>query len=218
MPARFVEARTVNLTYNCPPIGYFAVAQDGTRPVQWDHCREQFLGKMSAGMGGFFFCHHEGRGFDLASFVSKFEDVCGMNSLQKPQSNFSKTDKPNIIWIEPSLFWMDCLLKKSLLTLVCRCALNYDSSKDNFDHCLFGELPESKYVRETKNAVLRFLFGYTRFRGELPHGAMSSGSTLIRHGWHAEFAHADLRTVKSKLVMPDGGDITNGFGFDFIWN
>lgn len=218
MSARFGETKPINLMYNCPPIGYFALDQDGGRPITWDHCREQFLGKMSSCIPGFFFCHQEGRTTDVASFIAKFEEVVGMFSIDKPQSSFCKTEKPNIVWIEPSNFWMDCLMKKSLLTLVCRCSLNYDLSKDNFDQCLFGDYLECKLMRETRSAVLRFMFGFTRFKGELPHGAMSSGSTLIRHGWHSEFANSDLRAVKNKLVLPAEADILNGFGFDFIWN
>lgn len=218
MAARFGETKPISLTYNCPPIGYFALEQDGGRPVTWDHCREQFLGKMSSNMPGFYFCHQENRSGDIAGFISKFEDVTGMFSVEKPQSSFCRTDRPNIIWIQPCQFWLGCLIKKSLFTLVCRCSLNYDLSRDNFDQCLFGEHPECKLVRETKMAVLRFMFGFTRFRGELPPCAISSGSTLIRHGWHSEFANCGAREVKNKLVLPVGADILNGFGFDFIWN
>ncbi len=218
MAAKFFDVKIINLTYSCPPIGYFALDQDANKPITWDHCREQFLGKMSSIMGGFFFSHHDYRSEHVANFIFKFEEIIALNGNNIQHSTFNKTNKPNIVWINPSSFWLDCILKRSLLTLLFRCGLNYDIQKSNFEDCLFGEYAECKFVKETKNAIIRFMFGFTKYQGFLPHVSSGGTSTLIRHGWHSEFQDADISVIKNKLVSPDNSQIKNNFGFNFLWN
>lgn len=218
MQIKFLPNKTLNLTYNCPPIGYFACFHEATKPIIWDHCREQFLGKMSTNMIGFYFSHHDQKADHVACFINKFEKVLKMSCDNFIYSNYRKTEKENIIWIEPSLFWLDCLFKRSLLTLLLRCSLNFDIIKNNFDDCLFGQFPECKLAKDTKNALIRFMFGFTTYKGMLPHFCANANSTLIRHGWHSEFANADVSTVKNKLVLSQSSNIKSNFGFNFLWN
>lgn len=218
MQIKFLPNKTLNLTYNCPPIGYFACDHDSSKPIIWDHCREQFLGKMSANMIGFYFSHHEQKSDHVAFFINKFEKILKLSCENISFSNFRKTYIDNIIWIEPSLFWLECLFKRSLLTLLLRCSLNFDTTKCNFEDCLFGEYPECKLAKDTKNALIRFMFGFTTYKGMLPHFCANGSSTLIRHGWHSEFANADISNVKNKLVSAQDNNIKNNFGFNFLWN
>ena len=215
---KFLPTKLINLTYNHPPVGYFACDQEYSKPITWDHCREQFLGKMSSLMIGFLFSHHDNKSENVANFIFKFEEIICMSGVFMQHSCFRKTDKNNIIWIEPSGFWLDCILKRSLLTLLLRCSLNFDMQKNNFEECLFGEYPECKLAKETKNAIIRFMFGFTSYKGFLPHFCTNANSTLIRHGWHSEFANADVSTIKNKLVSPDKVNVSNNFGFNFLWN
>jgi hypothetical protein len=218
MPAKFLESKTINLIYNCPPIGYFACDQESPKPIVWDNCREQFLGKMSSNMSGFYFSHHDFKSENVANFIAKFEEVICMSGTTMQYSYFRRTDKINIIWIIPSNFWLDCILKRSLLTLLLRCSLNFDMKNENFEDCLFGDYSECRLAKETKNAIIRFMFGFTKYQGFLPQVFMNGSSTLIRHGWHSEFVGADLSVIKNKLILPDCKKIINNFGFSFLWN
>ena len=218
MQVRFIENKSITLTYNCPPIGYYAIDSEEAKPITWDHCREQFLGKMSPGMSGFFFSHHDNKSNDVASFICHFESIVAMSGCNITSSCFARTERKNIIWVVPSSFWLACLMKRSLLTLLLRCSLNFECSQRNFERCLFGDYPECKLVRETRAAVMRFMYGFTEYRGQLPHISTSASSSLIRHGWHSEFSNASEFDVKSKLALPAGCISVNKFGFDFLWN
>ena len=218
MQVKFLENKSINMTYDCPPIGYYALDNDDTKPVVWDHCREQFLGKMSPGMPGFFFSHYDKRSNDVAYFICHFEQIVSLSGRNMTFSCFSKTERKNIIWIVPSKFWLSCLMRRSLLTLLLRCSLNFECAQRNFESCLFGDYPECKLIRETRKAVIRFMFGFTEYIGQLPHVSTSDSSNLIRHGWHSEFSNATELDVKSKLALPVGCISVNKFGFDFLWN
>lgn len=209
MKVTFGDKKTLNQCYSAPAEGQFALDADGGKSLHWDHCREQFLGKFLESINGFYYSHKHQRGEDVAGFVLKFEEIINSESQNNfPFSTFSQTEKDNILWIQPSSFWKTCLMKKSLLTLLVRCGLNYCCDKDNFDDALFAEHNENRYARETKNAVMRFLFGFTKFTGSVsqsvPVSAMGSTSTLIRHGWHVEFEKNTIYDVRRKLIRPEG--------------
>lgn len=174
---------------------------------------------MSIDMCGFFFTHHEGKGDDVACFIAKMEEVVSLSGLSFGFSSFRKTNKMNIIWMEPGSLWRSDVMSMSLLTLMLRSSLNYDMAADNFQDCLFGNSQENRMIRETKSAVLRFMFGFTKYVGELPPMTNPSyNSTLMRHGWHSEFNFTDLVVIKRKLVSAHEGAQSEKFGFDFIWN
>ena len=209
MRVTFGDKKSLSQCYAAPAEGQFALDADKDKSLHWDHCREQFLGKFHESIPGFYYSHKPQKGEDVAGFVLKFEEIINSESQQTfPFSTFSQTEKENILWIQPSPFWKSCLMKKSLLTLLVRCGLNYQCDKDNFDNALFADHNENRYARETKNAVMRFLFGFTKFTGNtsqsVPVSAMGSTSTLIRHGWHVEFEKNSIYDIRRKLVRPDG--------------
>lgn len=174
---------------------------------------------MSTDMRGFFFTHHEGKSDDVAAFIAKAEEIVSISGLRFDPSSFRKTNKTNIVWIEPGTLWRNGTISMSLLTLMLRSSLNYDTAGDNFQDCLFGNFQENRMIRETRHAVLRFMFGFTEYVGELPPmNNQSYNSTLVRHGWHSEFNFTDLATIKKKLVSTREGPQNEKFGFDFIWN
>jgi len=207
MKVTFGDKKPFSQCYSAPAEGQFALEAEGEKSLYWDHCREQFLGKFKEGIAGFYFSHKAEQGVNVAGFVLKFEEIVGAELKSLSLSHFSETCRETVLWVEPSDFWRSCLLKKSLLTLLLRCGSNYDNTRDNFDDALFApEYSENKYVRETKNAIMRFLFGFTKFSGNLsqsvPVQAMGTTSTLIRHGWHAEFEKNTIYDVRRKLIRP----------------
>ena len=105
---------------------------------------------MSIDMCGFFFTHHEGKGDDIACFIAKMEEVVSLSGLSFGFSSFRKTNKMNIIWMEPGSLWRSDVMSMSLLTLMLRSSLNYDMAADNFQDCLFGNFQENRMIRETK--------------------------------------------------------------------
>ena len=218
MKAKFGEVKNINFVYQPPPVGQFALEPEASKPIVWDHCREQFLGKMTSEIKGFYFSNYYEKSEDVASFVAKFENILAVSHENFILSNFNKTDKDNILWISPSRFWFDCMLKKSLFTLVLRASLNYDIKIDNFENCFFGEFQENKLIKETKTAFIRFMYGFTKYTGKLPENLTNSNSTLIRHGWHSEFNFVNYHEIKNKLISPFRSVNDNYFGFDFLWN
>jgi len=206
MKVTFGDKKPLSQCYSIPPEGQFALESDGEKALHWDHCREQFLGKFKDNIQGFYFSHKPETGENIAGFVLKFEEVIKSELDNLVHSQFSQTEKENVLWIQPGVFWRDCLLKKSLLTLLVRCGINYHCDKDNFDDALFSEYSENKYARETKSAILRFLFGFTKFTGAVsqnpPVSNMGTSSTLIRHGWHAEFEKSSVYDIRRKLIRP----------------
>lgn len=99
-----------------------------------------------------------------------------------------------------------------------RCAQNYSIAADNFDDALFGvAYKENVYIIETKMAVLRFLFGFTKYTGICP--SISLSATVIKHGWKEEFHKLTQSEIKNRLVLPDGIKYHHNIvGSEFLWS
>lgn len=193
-----------------PPVGNFAL-DDPEKQFHWDHCREQFAAKFTDAKG-FYFSHPENKGLDIANFLHKFETIVGFS---QPFSIYCETNKDIIIWIEVSSFWLPCLMRRSLLTILLRCGINYVTAKDNFDDALFGEYKESIYARETRSAILRFMFGFTEFAGKQ---AETFQTSVIKHGWREEFQKIDDSVVRKRLILPHGTTKeTSIVGVESLW-
>lgn len=190
-----------------PPKGNFAIDKD---PVFWDHCREQFAPKFTQDIKGFYFSHPADKGINIAEFLEKFEIVSGFHE----NSRFSRTNKPEVLWVMPSKLWLNCELKRSLLTIILRCGFNYNG--ENFDDALFSpRFDETLYVRDTKLAVMRFMFGFTFFTGTYK----NTSNTIHKHGWREEFQNLEEPVIKKLLVRPIGAnkDIPTVVGLESIW-
>lgn len=208
-----VKEITGNNTHT-PPEGNYAIEPtDAEKPLHWDHCREQFAAKFTdASRPGFFFSHPDSKGVDIANFLTKFEHI----TFVEPVSSFAHTNRENILWVQVAPFWMPCLIKRSLLTILLRCGINYDSKKDNFDDALFGEYKESCYLKETRSAVLRFMFGFTEFSGRVP--VETFQSSIIKYGWREEFHKVDDVGVRRRLILPtDKSKESNIVGAESLW-
>jgi len=212
MKAKFKEIKKFK-SHVHPPVGNYAIDSDQTQDIRWDHCREQFAVKFNQNTKGFYFSHIAGKSLDIGEFVTKFELITELDEF----SVFSKTHKDTVLWIEPSVFWLDCHIKRSLFTILIRCGMNYSVESDNFDDALFGNYKENFYIKETKSAVMRFMFGFTRFVGNL--SIISPTATVIKHGWREEFLKADDYIVRERLVLPEGKKKEiNIIGLESLWN
>lgn len=221
MKVTFGDKKPLSSYYSVPADGQFALEPEPDKSLHWDHCREQFLGKFKENISGFYFSHKYHRGVNIAGFILKFEEIIrAENNIEL--TTFRETERDTALWIEPSNFWRNCIMKKSLLTLLLRCGTNYDNEADNFDDALFGgNYNENKYARDTKSAVLRFLFGFTKFVGSLQQSVPPMGnninSTLIRHGWHAEFDKNSIYEIRRKLVRPIESSEVLLVGAESLW-
>jgi hypothetical protein len=218
MPAQYDEQIKVSMAYCTPPPGQFGIpGASGLTVASWDHCREQFAAKFGRDIPEFFVSHLEGRGICISEFICHFEEVLtsdiGKNKFF--HSRFSPTTNPSVTLIKPSQFWRECFFRRSLFTLLVRSGQNYCPDIKNFDDCLFGNYKECQFIRETKKAVVRFMFGFTVFQGNHP---PASGSTVIKHGWREEFDKSDEPTIRKKLAIPDYAQRSyNIVGLDALW-
>lgn len=171
----------------------------------WISCREQFADKFKPDTKGFFFAHFNSN-LDVASFINKIEDVIELEKKRLPdglfyheKSKYSETNLGSVIWVEPSDFWKQCEIRRSLFTLFLRCAQKYKLDSDNFDDALYS----TNYVAMTKDAINRFLFGFTTFvKDEV---ALGSNRTTLK-GWVNVFQHKSKNEVKKQLVASDNSE------------
>jgi len=220
MSAIFKEDKEFKACYGDPPVGNFALDFDVTGRVHWDHCREQFASKFDETINGFYFSHPEYKSHNCAEFLTKFENVVGIYDSEIPFicSSFAKTSKSKITWVEPSNFWIEHPIKRSLLTIILRCGINYDIDKDNFEDTLFSEeYKENVYLRDSKSATMRFMFGFTEYCGELP--TIGAYTTVIKHGWREEFSRMNDDMIRKKLRLPKNQmSECSVIGIDALWN
>jgi hypothetical protein len=192
--------------YGAPPYGSYAL--DSQNFLRWQTCREQFLASLNnnSNAEGFFFCHKGSRFEDISSFISKFEDIVFYNTVKGElvKSEFVRTNYNSVSWFIPSNFWKKSLLKMSLLISLLKTSKNYTCQFDNFDKTLFDpEFPENFYIRNTRFAVLRFMFGFTEFFGCLQN--YSKGTSTINNGWYSIFNNVGKETVVKLLRRKDSG-------------
>jgi hypothetical protein len=170
--------------------GYFSLYC----PVAFEKCRERFAAAFTESLTGFFFMTHEGRTADIAHFLEKVETVL---ELKEP-SVYSLTNRPHIVWIEPSPFWKSCSMRRSLLTCLLRSGMVYESDKDNFQEALFSY----EYLKRTRNALMRFMFGFTTYHGAVIEPNYE-GANLVSKGWLSVFEFKDAATVRQLLTSPN---------------
>lgn len=204
MTVNFQPTRQLSMVYCCPPTGNFAIEELPGRIKLWDHCREQFAVKFDDKVSGFYFSHPDGREQNVAEFIRKFEKIVksSFRGHNFKYTQFARTSSKTILYLQPSTFWRDCYFKRSLLTILVRCGLNYEIVADNFDDSLFSpHFKENAYLIDTKPAVLRFMFGFTHYTGIAP---AIYQTTVLKHGWREEFCKLDDRTIRQRLVLPPG--------------
>lgn len=165
-------------------IGSFALDHP---PLKFETCRERFASSFDLSTKGFFFKHYPKGSRSVATFVSKTEKILKIRNLSK----FSETNRDSILWFEPCHFWKSCRMRRSLLTIFLRAGMIYDTDKDNYEHVLFNH----PYIVPTKQAVMRFMYGFTKYAGP----PMKSVS-LETKGWREVFKKLDEDEIRKYLV------------------
>lgn len=159
-------------------------------PHQFETCRERFGPKWGVETEGIYFTHPDHQGVAVATFIKKTEMILN----QKEFSQFSLTNHDNVLWVEPTYFWKSCRMKRSLLTIMLRAGMVYEPALDNYEQALFTE----QWAKPTKLAVMRFLFGFTKYIGP----TIDDQTNIESRGWKFVFeGHDD--DVKQYLVWPD---------------
>lgn len=185
--------------------GQYAVPPENdldTNAFYWDKCREQFAKKFKKNTKGIFYSVLYEKINVVPYFIRDTEIFLNISDITK----YYKTNKENVIYMQVSSFWKDCYMKRSLFTLLCRLGLEYN--RNNWESFLLGEIPDtgkpeidSNYdmARKTRNAILRFFLGFTKYVGDLDH--LKKDHFPEKHGWVLEFAEKNNDYIKSVLVL-----------------
>lgn len=191
--------------WNVKPNANF-YALDGESLV-WHSCREDFSKVFNKNSIGLYFSHAD-KSENISSFIERTEDIlisAANHNISK--SLFFETNFKFALWIEPSNFWMECPVKRSLFTLLLRCGSFYNF--DNYEKALFS----LDYCKITKPAIQRFLYGFTQFKFE---NEIFEG---IGKGWVSYFANQSIEIVCEKLTKPTSVSNTSFFiGEENIWS
>ncbi len=177
-----MQNRIVKESLKRPNPGQFAVEPLQDKALDWIVCRDRFTCYFTENTEGFYFSHLPGNGNNVSAFIFKTEVI-----LTIAHSEFDSTNRDYITWITPSLFWKESFIRRSLLTLLLRAGDNYDPKTDNYEEALYS----NKWLRDSKLAVMRFLFGFTEFPSAGP------GWKL---GWGATFGEKSAEEVRRCLI------------------
>ena len=182
-----------------PTSGHFALEKE---PLAWEKCREQFANVFLDTLPAFYFACMAGECESVAQFVGKVERVIGCE-----ESQFALTTRPNIVWVAPSAFWKSCHVRRSLFTVLLRSGRKYKPNPlgslgvktdlDNFEEALYSE----SYANDTKNAVMRFLFGFTKFDETVAQRILGYKPTKGT-GWWTLFSKVNVEQIRQILVSP----------------
>lgn len=159
-------------------------------PYRFETCRERFARQWDQNTVGFYFTHPANMGYSVATFLKKTEIILKRTDF----SEYALTNRDNILWIEPSKFWMDCRMRRSLLTILVRAGMVYDPKRDNYEEALFAE----KWAKPTKMAVMRFLFGFTKYNGP-----NIENQSVESRGWKFIFESITEQQIKEYLLWPE---------------
>lgn len=176
-------------------------------PFNWVKCREQFAGSFTDKLTEFFFSHPIGAGIHVAAFISKTEDIMSLSVPMPQRSEFCLTNRPYALWVSPSPFWRNCPIRRSLFTILLRCGFEYREAENNYEDALYSD----PYIKDTKLAVHRFLFGYTQFvnRDNLP----------VNSGWRDFFRNQNREMVIKCLDLGEKIKFERSMlGLGTIWN
>ena len=200
------EKKQIPETATVPGPGCFLIEN------AWEKCRDSFARFFSKDTTFFVFSHAADIkiGEAIASFIAKVEKI-----LEVEQSSFCLTNRPYALWIEPSSFWKKCIVRRSLFSALLRAGQQYNPNVDNFEQALYSDV----YTAQTKNAVMRFLFGFTKFNEEEARRLLNFNPTPA-NGWYCVFngINGDVMKLRRILVSPDEQQQKVLIGVPGIWN
>lgn len=187
MDVQFKETKPLNiLGATQGRAGSYAIARS---PVRFENCRERFACQWHSRTKAIFF-RHDADGRKIAKFILKTEQIVH----EKKHTNFALTTCKPVLWVEPSRFWMRCRMRRALFTILLRAGMSYDPDQDNYEEALFSDA----YAKSTRYAVMRFLFGFTKYVGPTPGGS----STLETSGWVAILKKSTQKEIREYFQSP----------------
>lgn len=175
-------------------------------PLVFEDCRERFAPKIDKKTESFLFKHEKDAGENVASFILKTEKILKKRKF----TQFSKTNVKDVICVEPTKFWMQNKMTRSLFTILLRVGISYNPEDDNYEEVLFSH----HHIEITKNATKRFLFGFTKYVGDQPSGS----GVLETFGWVTLLKDKTESEVKSLFVLPNKKQYKSTFDLrEDIW-
>jgi hypothetical protein len=184
-------------------VGSFAL---DVQPLKFENCRERFASTFGENGPNFFFKHNPGQSKNIVSFIIKTEAILGNEIF----SEFAETNRDTLVWVSPSDFWRQCPMRRSFFTILLRAGNAYNSEADNYEESLF----EQDYVRPTKKAVIRFLYGFTNYVGP---DITAAGHVWVQ-GWKSVFDSKSEQEIKRMLVSKnDKKNIVGQIFQDSLW-
>ena len=178
----FGEKVTVREIQNRPKAGSFSIRCE---PLDWMYCRERFDGFFTPTLDQFFFSIAPNASGPIAEFIWQTETILGVDK----RTDFSKTNRNYCIAVSPSDFWRECAMRRSLFTILLRCGSKYNPDQNNYEEALFSQ----RYMKETENAIRRFLFGFTKLWQ----------AKKASYTWVANFRGATEQVCRKRLLSPD---------------
>lgn len=208
------EPRIIRESLGKPESGSFAVQPENNKVLDWIHCRDTFSNCFTKETEGFYFSHKVDRR-RIASFIEKTEMILEQRMEPEPQlrlfadgltahfqaSLFQYTNRDHATWVVPCGFWKQIYIRRSLFTLLLRAGQCYDPAIDNYEDALYS----ISYLHTSKDAVMRFLFGFTDFHVD-----------QWSCGWAATFCHKDIDEIREKLIAKDNAEVSL-IGVGSIW-
>lgn len=215
MRAIFIGQKPIFVIDDIPENGRFALDALAPKQPSWEKCREKFAALINIETIGFFFSHKSNQSENVAGFIAKSEEILELSE----RSLFSRTDQDIVMWVEPARFWMTCWIRRSFLTILLRCGMYYDPELDNYEEALFGNGNDKDQAREytykTRLAVLRFMFGFTKF--VMPINVTEPTGNLQSKLWVEVFKDRSIKELKTILVAENPIPSFGPLGIDAIW-
>jgi hypothetical protein len=165
-----------------PKSGQFAVEPEKNFALDWIYCRDRFMSYFTSDIDGFYFSQN-GDSSKVSAFVFKTEVILELAI----KSEFILTNRFYATWVEPSPFWKTNFIRRSLFTLLLRAGNAYDPKIDNYEEALYSD----NLLKETKQAVMRFLFGFTECPVE---------ESNHKFGWWETFHNKSIEETRRLLI------------------
>lgn len=129
-------------------------------------CREEFHRAFTVRCPDILFVHGAGRTRNVTTFIDQVE----LRLKLKHRTEGGPTQNARVSWFTVAPFWMAQPMRRSLFTILLRAGRSYTMKVRDFEDALYSD----GYLRDTQEAVERFLAGYTYYTGRTA-------------GWHRAF-------------------------------
>lgn len=116
----------------------------------------------------------------VAAFIDRIETVTGV----RHETVFAPTNRNNVVWLNVSPWWSEQSMRRNVFTAFLRASQNYIPVRDNFEEALWS----CNYLDRSRDAVKRFLRGYTWYTGRVC-------------GWYRQFAHVESSERLNQLLI-----------------